>query len=135
MFSHIKASYEGLATIRSSNAEIYYINEFDVIQDLHTSSWYLTVASRTAFGLYIDFCTVIFIAAVIFSFIFLNEIDESFDASKAGLAISQAMILTGMVQLGSQQATEVVNQMMSVERILEYTTLEKETFEEGEKST
>lgn len=93
------------------------------------------MASRTAFGLYIDFCTVIFIAAVIFSFIFLNEIDESFDASKAGLAISQAMILTGMVQLGSQQATEVVNQMMSVERILEYTTLEKETFEEGEKST
>lgn len=60
---------------------------------------------------------------------------EFFDASKAGLAISQAMILTGMVQLGSQQATEVVNQMMSVERILEYTNLEKESSEGSDQST
>lgn len=87
-----------------------------------------------------------FITAVVFSFIFLNEgytlrthtycshintvffciVNSAFDDSKAGLAISQSLILTGMVQMGSQQVTEVINQMTSVERILEYTKLEKE---------
>lgn len=68
----------------------------------------------------ISYLKLLFYYVVVFDF---------FDASKAGLAISQAMILTGMVQLGSQQATEVVNQMMSVERILEYTNLEQESSE------
>lgn len=36
------------------------------------------------------------------------------------------MILTGMVQMGSQQTTEVINQMTCVERILEYTKLDTE---------
>lgn len=146
VFSHVKASYDGLATIRSSFAQLHYKNEFDVLQDLHTSAWYLTIATRTAFGIWLDICTVMFITAVVFSFIFLNEgytlrthtycshintvffciVNSAFDDSKAGLAISQSLILTGMVQMGSQQVTEVINQMTSVERILEYTKLEKE---------
>lgn len=43
-----------------------------------------------------------------------------------GLAISQSLILTGMLQYGIRQTAEVVNQLTSVERILQYTQLEKE---------
>lgn len=46
--------------------------------------------------------------------------------SMVGLAISQSLILTGMVQYGMRQLAEVVSQMTSVERVFEYTKLEQE---------
>nr|CAD7578493.1 unnamed protein product [Timema californicum] len=51
-----------------------------------------------------------------------------------GLALSQALILTGMVQYGVRQSTEVVSQVTSVERVLEYTNIEKEPALESESS-
>lgn len=43
-----------------------------------------------------------------------------------GLAISQTLILTGMLQFGVRQTAEVISQMTSVERILQYTHIERE---------
>lgn len=43
-----------------------------------------------------------------------------------GLAISQALGLTGMVQYGMTQIAEVINQMTSVERVLQYTKIDQE---------
>lgn len=46
---------------------------------------------------------------------------------QVGLAITQAMALTGMLQWGIRQSAEVANQLMAVERILEYRDLQPET--------
>lgn len=46
---------------------------------------------------------------------------------QVGLAITQAMALTGMLQWGIRQSAEVANQLMAVERILEYRDLKPET--------
>lgn len=43
-----------------------------------------------------------------------------------GLAITQAIGLTGMLQWGMRQSTELENQMTSVERVLEFTDVEQE---------
>ena len=43
-----------------------------------------------------------------------------------GLAISSSMTLTGLLQWGIRQSAETENQMVSVERILEYSNLEPE---------
>lgn len=47
-------------------------------------------------------------------------------SGNVGLAISQALILTGMVQYGVRQSAESAQQMTSVERVLQYTDLEQE---------
>lgn len=44
-------------------------------------------------------------------------------SGNVGLAISQALILTGMVQYGVRQAADTMQQMTCVERIMEYTNL------------
>lgn len=43
-----------------------------------------------------------------------------------GLAISQSLTLTGMLQYGMRQTAEAMNQLTAVERILQYTELDKE---------
>lgn len=45
---------------------------------------------------------------------------------KVGLAITEAMTMTGLLQWGIRHSVDVTNQMVSVERILEYRNLEKE---------
>jgi hypothetical protein len=47
--------------------------------------------------------------------------------AKVGLALSQALIITGMLQQGLLRASEVVSLMTSVEKVLDYMTIEKES--------
>lgn len=123
VFSYLSASLNGLTTIRSSGAQTMVTREFDNFQDSHTSAWYLTIATNGAFGFWLDVVSVTFVSAVILSFFFL---DSSIEGGNVGLAISQALILTGMLQYGIRQTAEVVNQMTSVERVLQYNDIEKE---------
>ena len=48
------------------------------------------------------------------------------NGSEAGLAVSSAMMLTNSFQWGVNQSTEVENQMVSVERVIEYSKLQPE---------
>nr|CAD7262112.1 unnamed protein product [Timema shepardi] len=129
VFSHLAASLNGLTTIRACGAQQLLRQEFDSHQDLHTSSFYLTIATSVAFGFWLDVVSNIFVACVAFSFLLL---DEGSLGADVGLAISQSLILTGMLQHGIRMSTEVVNHMTAVERILEYTKIDKEPGPESE---
>ncbi|KAJ8979912.1 hypothetical protein NQ317_005348 [Molorchus minor] len=125
VFSHVTSSLNGITTIRASKAEEVLIHEFDHHQDAHTSAWYLTITCIVAFGLWLDIVCVIFVACVTFSFVVLTNF-TTVSGSLAGLAISQSLILTGMLQYGMRQTADVINQLTSVERVLQYTTIETE---------
>ncbi|XP_011505353.1 PREDICTED: probable multidrug resistance-associated protein lethal(2)03659 [Ceratosolen solmsi marchali] len=125
VFSHLNASLQGLVTIRSFNADETLVKEFDHHQDLHSSAWFIFIATSRAFGFYLDVFCVIYIALVTMSFFFLAE-DNQPDGGSVGLAITQSIGLTGMFQWGMRQSAELENQMTSVERILEYSKLSNE---------
>lgn len=55
-----------------------------------------------------------------------NAPTETFSGN-VGLAISQALILTGMVQYGVRQTAESAQLMTNVERVLQYTDLAQES--------
>ena len=64
----------------------------------------------------------------------LTSFLETIFSGNVGLAISQTLILTGMLQFGVRQTAEVISQMTSVERILQYTHIERESqWEKGGK--
>ncbi|XP_060647521.1 ATP-binding cassette sub-family C member 4 [Drosophila nasuta] len=126
VFSHLSSSLMGLSIIRSRQMQDVVAKEFDLLQDVHSSVWQLTMAANTTLGLWLDCVSCAFLAAVTFSFIISSETTYS---GNVGLAISQAMILTGMVQYGVRQVAESLQQMTSVERVLQYTELEQESSE------
>ncbi|XP_063977599.1 ATP-binding cassette sub-family C member 4-like [Diachasmimorpha longicaudata] len=131
VFSHVATTMNGLSTIRSRGAEVQVMlqKEFDRYQDKHTGSWYLILATQSAFGLVLDLVSCVFIACVCYSLILMDHGDTM--SGSVGLAISQSLILTGMLQYGVRQSTEVQSQMTAVERVLEYSDLPQEEAEES----
>lgn len=77
----------------------------------------------TALGLWLDTVSCAFVACVCFSFIIMSQDTSS---SNVGLAISQSLILTGMVQYGIRQMMESFQLFTNAERVLQYTKLEQE---------
>lgn len=126
VFSHVNATLNGLTTIRSCGQQIEkrLIQEFDRYQNDHSGAWFLTITTSVIFSIFLDVLLVIFVAVVTFSFILLN--DGNTPSGNVGLAISQATILTGMVQYGFRLFVDVISQLTSVERIMQYTNLPKE---------
>ncbi|XP_010809206.2 ATP-binding cassette sub-family C member 4 isoform X2 [Bos taurus] len=55
-----------------------------------------------------------------------QDLHSALDAGQVGLALSYALTLMGMFQWCVRQSAEVENMMISVERVIEYTDLEKE---------
>ncbi|XP_037046173.1 probable multidrug resistance-associated protein lethal(2)03659 [Bradysia coprophila] len=121
IFSHLAESLTGLTTIRACNIQRKLSQEFDRHQDLHTSAFYIFLVTGRAFGFWLDICCVIYISIVVLSFFAMSASEEN-----VGLAITQAMGLTGMVQLGIKQTASLENSMTSVERIVEYSSIEPE---------
>jgi ATP-binding cassette subfamily C (CFTR/MRP) protein 4 len=123
-FTHLAATLDGLSTIRAfQGAQEILTKEFDRSQNVHTGGWFMFISCSVAFGFALDLLCLAFVFVVTFSFLWL---DFDISADKVGLAISQAISLTAMLQWGVRQSAEVANQLMSVERILEYRDLEKE---------
>ncbi|XP_049822547.1 probable multidrug resistance-associated protein lethal(2)03659 isoform X1 [Aethina tumida] len=123
VFSHLNASLNGLTTIRAFGAQEILIKEFDNHQDLHSSAWFSFISTSRAFGYWLDLVCIIYITLVTFSFLLIGN--EKFGGN-VGLAITQAIGLTGMFQWGMRQSTELENQMTSVERVVEYSDIEHE---------
>jgi len=125
VFSHLAASVHGLTTVRALGAECVLRRQFDAHQDLHSAAWYLFISSSRAFGYWLDVVCFLYIAAVTASFLLLPP-DADGGGADVGLAVTQALGLTGVFQWGMRQSAEMENQMTSVERVLEYSELDDE---------
>ncbi|XP_014237759.1 multidrug resistance-associated protein 4-like isoform X1 [Trichogramma pretiosum] len=134
VFSHANTSLAGLLTIRSCRAEKMVSRAFDHHQDAHTSAYFLILATSTAFGFWLDIVSIAFVAFVTYSFVVVkshggiitgSDSDQPY-AGNVGLAISQSLILCGMLQYGMRQTAEMVAHMTSVERMIQFTELEQE---------
>ncbi|XP_003699290.2 ATP-binding cassette sub-family C member 4 isoform X1 [Megachile rotundata] len=123
VFTHLNATLNGLTTIRAYCAQDILKKEFDKLQDVHTSTVYMYVVSSSGFGFSLDIFCFVFTSLVTFSFLLL---EQSFSGGEVGLAITQVMAMTGMIQWGMRQNAEAANQMMAVERVLEYTNIPPE---------
>ncbi|KAK3751067.1 hypothetical protein RRG08_044643 [Elysia crispata] len=120
VFSYLSATLQGLHTIRAMHMEQKLTAEFDAHQDMHTEAWFLFVTSSRWFGVRLDWLSVIFIASVVYcSVLTADNMDPGF----VGLSIVYTMSLMGLFQHAVRQSVELENQMIAVERVLQYTRL------------
>lgn len=96
-FTHLAATLSGMSTVRAYNAEAILKREFDTLQDTHTACYYITIATRTVFGFSLDIVCFLYVCCIIFYYML---IDTEASGEKVGLAITQALGLTGVVQWG-----------------------------------
>ncbi|EDW02798.1 probable multidrug resistance-associated protein lethal(2)03659 [Drosophila grimshawi] len=122
IYSHMAASLTGLSTIRAFGAQRVLISEFDNHQNLHSSAFYMFISTSRAFGYWLDCFCVIYIGIITLSFFIFPPAN----GGVVGLAITQAMGMTGMVQWGMRQSAELENTMTAVERVVEYEDIEPE---------
>ncbi|EFN66324.1 Probable multidrug resistance-associated protein lethal(2)03659, partial [Camponotus floridanus] len=123
VFTHLNATLNGLTTIRAYCAQDILKQEFDKLQDVHTSTVYAYIVTSAAVGFILDVFCFIFISLGTFSFLLFNQ---TFSGGEVGLAITQIMGITWIIQWGMRRSAEVTNQMMAVERVLEYIQLTPE---------
>ena len=120
----------GLSTIRAFKIENILKEEFFRHIDINTSSHYIWLAMTRTFAFILDMCCFVYIAIVIISFIF----SENSSSGHVGLAITQALGLTGIVQLGMRQSALLENMMTAVERVVEYQTVDPEPAHESQEN-
>ncbi|XP_006879633.1 PREDICTED: multidrug resistance-associated protein 4 [Elephantulus edwardii] len=123
VFSHLSSSLQGLWTIRAYRAEERFQELFDAHQDLHSEAWFLFLTTSRWFAVRLDAICAIFVIVIAFGSLILAK---TLDAGQVGLSLSYALTLMGMFQWCVRQSAEVENMMISVERVIEYTDLEKE---------
>uniref|UniRef100_A0A803VJK9 ATP binding cassette subfamily C member 4 (PEL blood group) n=1 Tax=Ficedula albicollis TaxID=59894 RepID=A0A803VJK9_FICAL len=123
VFSHLSSSLQGLWTIRALKAEERFQKLFDAHQDLHSEAWFLFLTTSRWFAVRLDAICAVFVIVVAFGSLLLAK---TLNAGQVGLALSYAITLMGTFQWGVRQSAEVENLMISVERVMEYTELEKE---------
>ncbi|GFS16304.1 multidrug resistance-associated protein 4 [Elysia marginata] len=120
VFSYLSATLQGLHTIRAMHMEQQLTREFDAHQDLHTEAWFLFLATSRWLGIRLDWLSVTFIACVVY---FSVVVSDSMDPGFVGLSVVYTMNLMGLFQWAVRQTVELENQMISVERVLQYTRL------------
>ncbi|XP_026764574.2 ATP-binding cassette sub-family C member 4-like [Galleria mellonella] len=125
VFSHVSASMAGLTTVRACGAQGMLRQQFDDKQDVHTAAWYLTLTTNAAFSIWLSIVSASYVIVASYIFLLMDG-DGKYKSGNVGLAISQGLILVNMVQLGIKQATDVISQMTSVERVVQFTSLPQE---------
>ncbi|XP_059156862.1 ATP-binding cassette sub-family C member 4-like isoform X7 [Physella acuta] len=123
VFSYLSATLQGLHTIRSMKMEEKFMEEFDAYQDKHSEAWFLFLATSRWLAVRLDWLCAMFVSAVTICSVLAAE---TMNAGLVGLSITYTMTLMGMFQWGVRQSAEVENQMISVERVLEYSRLPQE---------
>ncbi|XP_017143939.1 probable multidrug resistance-associated protein lethal(2)03659 [Drosophila miranda] len=126
LYSHTNATFKGLTTIRAFNATKRLERDFHRLQNENTSALYLYVSVNRAFAFWTDLICVLYILAVTFSFLLVEEREHGYYSGDVGLAITQSMKLVLMCQWGMRQTVELENQMTSVERVMEYVNIPPE---------
>nr|CAI9712223.1 unnamed protein product [Rangifer tarandus platyrhynchus] len=123
VFSHLASSLQGLGTIRAYKAEHKFQKLFNAHQDLHSEAWFLLLTTSRWLAVYLDVICAIFVTIVAFGALILAD---ALNPAEVGLVLSLTPTLMGMFQWCVRQSAEVENVMISVERGIEYTDLEKE---------
>ncbi|CAF5005137.1 unnamed protein product [Rotaria sp. Silwood1] len=127
IYSQLTSTIYGLKVIRSYHAENICSKEFHYHLDNTTRVKYLIVILSRWSAMRFDWITLIFIALVTILAIIVRISQHQFSVVEIALTLTYSLSLMSLFQWTIRQSVEVETQMTSVERILEYCSLDQES--------
>ena len=71
IFNHLGSSLDGLATLRAFNADANMVEEFDALQNIHSSVFFATISTIRWFSVQMDLITAIYLLCCVLSFLYM----------------------------------------------------------------
>lgn len=127
IFAMLSESLSGVATIRANDSVKFFTEKFEEAHDGHTRAFFSFIACSRWAGFRMDSIMFSLMSMVSFlSVLFRQQGWFTIDPAILGLSISMLLQLAGLFQWCIRQSAEVVNQFVSVERVLDFGALEPE---------
>ena len=123
IYSHFGETLSGVGTIRAYAADDRFINETESRVDLNLSCFNCSIGSNRWLTIRLEFCGN---CITMFAALFAVLSKGSLDAGIIGLSMSYAMNVTSTIAWLVRQLTLLEANIVSVERILEYSRNETE---------
>ncbi|CAG2122437.1 unnamed protein product, partial [Medioppia subpectinata] len=123
IYSHFSETVAGASSIRAYGAIHRFIDESNRKVDINHTCYYPSVVSTRWLTVRLEFlgnCSVFFTA--LFSVLYRGSLSPG----KAGLAITSALSITSALNLLVRGSTDLESNIVSVERIIEYTKEKQE---------
>eukprot|EP00980_Cylindrotheca_fusiformis_P019849 scaffold6966_cov112-Cylindrotheca_fusiformis.AAC.27 len=128
IFAMMSESLQGMSTIRANNFTEHFRNKFETLHDAHTRAFFAFVASSRWFATRMDILSFTLLATgSILAVLFNDQGWYEVDPAVLGLALTLLIQIAGTnFPWIVRQSAEIVNQMVSVERVLEFGNLTPE---------
>lgn len=124
VFSYISETYSGLMTIRSSNIQNQMMNQYYKYLSDSTATRFLVIVVARWIGIVLDMFACVFMMAICILLMVASK--DTISPGDAGVILSNSILLIGMFQGCVRTTVDIETQMVSVERVLEYGSLEPE---------
>ena len=127
IFAMLGEALCGIGTIRANQSLDFFRQKFEEVQNNHTRAFWAFIASSRWLGFRMDFIMWLLLTLISFLSVLVNERGWlSVNPSLLGLALMMVIQLAALFQWCVRQSAEVVNQMVSVERVVEFSSLAPE---------
>ncbi|XP_032233715.2 ATP-binding cassette sub-family C member 4 [Nematostella vectensis] len=121
VYSHFTDTLTGLEVIRSSRMEKRFWEQLVRHQDEQTMALSLVISARRWMDNNLDLVCFLFVSAVAATAAIIQQ-----DPASTGMLLSLAIAMAQGTSYGVEKASEVENEMTSVERVISYTRLPSE---------
>lgn len=126
IYAHFQESLGGLPTIRAFRQQKRFILENEMRMDANQRAFYPSISANRWLAVRLEFIgSIVILAAASFSILSVTT-GSGLSAGMVGLAMSYALQITGSLNWIVRQTVEVETNIVSVERVLEYTSLPSE---------
>eukprot|EP00397_Hematodinium_sp_SG-2012_P003823 GEMP01003832.1.p1 GENE.GEMP01003832.1~~GEMP01003832.1.p1 ORF type:complete len:1068 (+),score=236.10 GEMP01003832.1:144-3347(+) len=129
IFTQLSTMLQSLPTIRAYQLQQVAIDDFHGSVDLNFSAFWTFKFCERWFGIRLDFVAAGFQCFALVAALIVRALTKKPDSQWldfVGLTLAYAIQLAGLFQWCVRQSAEVQNQMVSTERVLEYTELPPE---------
>jgi ABC-type multidrug transport system fused ATPase/permease subunit len=128
IYALLGESVDGVAVIRAFNAEESLLQRLTSMLDVQQHAYYLTTAAQSWLAVRLELVGTLIITFACLSAVSQHAAAQSNEefAGLAGLAISYALSVTQSLNWSVRMASDMEANMVAVERVNEYTSMETE---------